>query len=451
MNPFKFALLLLIVRLCLIRNLFDSMQIFKGDILIYSDNPGADANENSYSFYEDGLLITENEKILYAGSAENTPFPINGLPVTSFPGKIITAGFVDTHIHYPQINMIASFGEQLLEWLERYAFPAEKKFADSSYAKIMADEFLRELHRNGTTTALVFSTVHSTSADALFTEAQKYNMALLTGKVLMDRNAPEWLTDTPETGYKESKILIDKWHKKGRLRYAVTPRFAITSSTEQLQLAGRILKEHHDVYMQTHLSENKKEIESVARLFPESSGYLDVYDRMGLATDHSVFAHCVHLTNNEYAVMKARNSAISFCPCSNMFLGSGLFNLNKARKHDVKLGLGTDVGGGNSFSILQNLNEAYKVAQLRNQKLHPIQAFYYATLGGAKALNLDHQIGTLKKDYYADFIVLNPGATNLMRLRLKNASTLTDKLFILMMMGDDRCIDAAFIAGHKVK
>lgn len=427
------------------------MQVFKGDILIYNENPGVDANENSYSFHEDGLLITKKDKILFAGSADHAPFPVSDLPVTSFTGKIITAGFVDTHIHYPQINMIASFGEQLLEWLERYAFPAEKKFKDSSYAKIMADEFLKELHRNGTTTALVFSTVHKSSADALFTEAQKHNMALLTGKVLMDRNAPEWLTDTPETGYNDSKALIEKWHKVDRLRYAVTPRFAITSSPEQLELAGRLLKEHPDLYMQTHLSENKKEIESVARLFPDSSGYLDVYDRMGLATDHSVFAHCVHLTDDEYTVMKARNSAIAFCPCSNMFLGSGLFNLNKARKHDVKMGLGTDVGGGNSFSILQNLNEAYKVAQLRSQKLHPIQAFYYATLGGAQALNLGHQIGTLKKDYYADFIVLDPGATDLMRLRLKNASTLTDKLFILMMMGDDRCVEAAYIAGRKVK
>lgn len=427
------------------------MQVFKGDILIYNENPGVDANENSYSFHEDGLLITKKDKILFAGSADHAPFPVSDLPVTSFTGKIITAGFVDTHIHYPQINMIASFGEQLLEWLERYAFPAEKKFKDSSYAKIMADEFLKELHRNGTTSALVFSTVHKSSAYALFAEAQKYNMALLTGKVLMDRNAPEWLTDTPETGYNDSKSLIEKWHKVDRLRYAVTPRFAITSSPEQLELAGRLLKEHPDVYMQTHLSENKKEIESVARLFPDSSGYLDVYDRMGLATDHSVFAHCVHLTDDEYTVMKARNSAIAFCPCSNMFLGSGLFNLNKARKHDVKMGLGTDVGGGNSFSILQNLNEAYKVAQLRSQKLHPIQAFYYATLGGANALNLSHKIGTLKKDYYADFIVLDPGATDLMRLRLKNASTLTDKLFILMMMGDDRCVEAAYIAGIKVK
>lgn len=427
------------------------MQFFKGDIFYFLDNPGTDVNKESYRFVRDGLLVVDDRKIIYAGSPDNLPVEVRQDQIKDYSGKIITAGFVDTHIHYPQIGMIASYGEQLLEWLERYAFPAEAKFAERAHAEMMATEFLSELFRHGTTSALVFSTVHAQSADALFKEAEKHRMSLLTGKVLMDRNAPDYLRDTPETAYSESKKLIEKWHKRDRLRYAVTPRFAITSSPAQLQTAGRLLKEHSDVYLQTHLSENQKEIETVASLFPDSEGYLDVYDRFGLAGDKSVFAHCVHLSDREFDVMKARDSAIALCPCSNMFLGSGLFNLDKMRQRDIKLGIGTDVGGGNSFSVLMNLNEAYKVTQLRGQKLNPLQAFYYATLGGARSLSLDHQIGSLQEGNYADFIVLNPAATPLMKLRLKNAATLIDRLFILMMMGDDRCIDATFVAGKKVK
>lgn len=427
------------------------MRFYQGDILVYHDDPGDDMNAGAFDFYVDGILAVDHGKIVYSGPKDATPFAIDEGQLITYPNRILLAGFVDTHIHYPQIGMIASYGEQLLQWLEKYTFPAESRFSDNAYARAIAQEFIRELFRNGTTSALVFSTVHASSADILFEEALKSDMCLITGKTLMDRNAPDYLLDTPETAYSESKALIEKWHRNGRLRYAVTPRFAVTSTGEQLQAAGRLLREHPDVYMQTHLSENKLEIETVAKLFPDSNGYLDVYDRYGLAGDRSVFAHCVHLRDDEFEVMKARDSAIAYCPCSNLFLGSGLFDLEKARDVGIRMGIGTDVGGGNSFSVLMNLNEAYKVAQLRGQKLNPLQAFYYATLGGAKALSVDDALGTLKKGRYADFIVLNPTATPLMQLRMKNATTLTDRLFVLMMMGDDRCVEATYIAGKKVR
>ncbi len=427
------------------------MDLFQGDILTYHADPEEPARESAYSFFPDGILAVDDGRIVYCGKKENVPFSTENHPIHDYSGQLIMAGFVDTHIHYPQIGMIASYGEQLLEWLQRYAFPEEMKFADRAYAAMMAREFTNELFRNGTTTALVFSTVHPGSADALFEEAMKREMCLLTGKILMDRNAPEPLTDTPESAYHESRKLIEKWHGKGRLRYAVTPRFAITSSREQLEAAGRLLKEFPDVYLQTHLSENPREITSVAELFPESGGYLDVYDRYGLAGPKSVFAHCVHLTDDEFRVMKERDAAIACCPCSNLFLGSGLFDFEKAFSHGIRTGLGTDVGGGNSFSVLMNLNEAYKVAQLRGQQLNPIRAFYLATLGGARALSLEQEIGTLNPGNYADFIILNPRTTPLMKLRMKQATTLTDTLFTLMMMGDDRCVTGTWVNGKRVK
>lgn len=425
------------------------MNLYSGNVLIYHSDPGTDIDPDAFSYYPDGVLITNEDRVVFAGSKEEAP-NVSITAHTDYSGCLILAGFIDTHIHYPQIGMIASYGEQLLEWLQKYAFPEEKKYENREYASKMAKEFIKELFSNGTTTALVFSTVHPQSAHALFSEAQKYGMCLITGKTLMDRNAPDYLCDTPERAYHESKGLIEQWHGKGRLKYAVTPRFAITSSEEQLQVAGKLMEEYPDIYMQTHLSENLKEIETVKHLFPENKGYLDVYDANGLAGSKSIFAHCVHLTDEEFKVMKERDSAIAFCPCSNLFLGSGLVDLDKIRSHDIKTGIGTDVGGGNSFSILLNLNEAYKVAQLNNQPLNPVQAFYYATLGGAKALSIHHEAGTLKEGYYADFMVLDPKATPLMKLRMERTETLIDLLFILMMMGDSRCVKATYVAGECV-
>lgn len=405
--------------------------------------------EQAYRYFEDGLLVVENGKIIDVGEHMETIAKHNGdMKMINYQDKIITAGFVDTHIHYPQTGMIASYGEQLLDWLENYTFPEEERFKDPEYAAKVAKIFLDELASNGTTTALVFGTVHKQSVDVFFQEAKRRDLRMICGKVLMDRNAPEYLTDTPESGYKDSKDLIEKWHGNGRLSYAVTPRFAPTSSPEQLATVGQLLKEYPSVYMHTHLSENKQEIEWVKSLFPEREGYLDVYDHYGLLHQRSVFAHGVHLSDCECQRLSDTGSAIAFCPTSNLFLGSGLFDLTHLEEYGVRVGMGTDVGAGTSFSLMQTMSEAYKVMQLQQQKLHPVKSLYQATLGGAKALYLDDKIGSLEVGKEADFVVLEPNATTLMKFRMQQAKTLEEKLFVLMSLGDDRTVHATYINGN---
>lgn len=407
--------------------------------------------ERSHEYFEDGLLVVADGKVAQIGhAAELLPTLAAGTEVVEYPNALITPGFVDTHIHYPQTGMIASYGEQLLDWLETYTFPTERAFADKAHAGEVAEVFLNELLRNGTTTALVFGSVHKESVDAFFEACEKRNLRMIAGKVLMDRNAPDYLTDTAETGYADSKELIERWHGKGRLHYAVTPRFAPTSTPEQLALAGQLFKEYPDLYMHTHLSENRKEIEWVRELFPERQGYLDVYDHHGLIGARSVFAHGVHLCDEECQRLGETGSAVAFCPTSNLFLGSGLFDLEKVEGFGVRVGLGTDVGAGTSFSQLQSLNEAYKVMQLQGKKLDPFKSLYLATLGGARALYLDDRIGNLQPGKEADFVVLDYQATPLIDYRMRQARTLEEKLFALTILGDDRAVKETFAAGVSV-
>ncbi|WP_261842291.1 guanine deaminase [Aliamphritea ceti] len=407
--------------------------------------------EASYEYFDDGLLIVTNGKVQAAGDAETLLAELSpDTPVTQYENALLCPGFIDTHIHYPQTGMIASYGEQLLDWLNNYTFPTEQHFSDAEHASEVANIFLNELTRNGTTTALVFGTVHPESVDAFFTEAEQRNLRMIAGKVMMDRNAPDYLTDTPQSSYEDSKALIERWHGKGRLHYAVTPRFAPTSSDEQLTMAGQLLKEYPDLYMHTHLSENKQEIEWVKELFPEQSGYLDVYDHHELLGKRSVFAHGVHLCDSECKRLAETESALAFCPTSNLFLGSGLFDLPKMEAEKVKVGLGTDVGGGTSFSILQTLNEAYKIMQLQGHKLNPFKSLYLATLGGAEALCLEDKIGSFAKGNEADFVVLDYHATPLMEYRMQQAKTIEERLFVLMMLGDDRAIRETFAMGASV-
>ncbi|KIL04677.1 guanine deaminase [Stutzerimonas stutzeri] len=407
--------------------------------------------ERSHEYFEDGLLVVADGKVAQIGhAAELLPTLAAGTEVVEYPNALITPGFVDTHIHYPQTGMIASYGEQLLDWLETYTFPTERAFADKAHAGEVAEVFLNELLRNGTTTALVFGSVHKESVDAFFEACEKRNLRMIAGKVLMDRNAPDYLTDTAETGYADSKELIERWHGKGRLHYAVTPRFAPTSTPEQLALAGQLFKEYPDLYMHTHLSENRKEIEWVRKLFPERQGYLDVYDHHGLIGARSVFAHGVHLCDEECRRLGETGSAVAFCPTSNLFLGSGLFDLEKVEGFGVRVGLGTDVGAGTSFSQLQSLNEAYKVMQLQGKKLDPFKSLYLATLGGARALYLDDRIGNLQPGKDADFVVLDYQATPLIDYRMRQARTLEEKLFALTILGDDRAVKETFAAGVSV-
>ncbi|SMF02942.1 guanine deaminase [Pseudobacteriovorax antillogorgiicola] len=428
---------------------FAKTKRFRASILHFVNDPAkVEKVESSYEYFEDGLLTVRNGKVV---SVEPYSRKVHGRRgVKDYRGKLIVPGFVDTHIHFPQTEMIAAYGEQLLEWLETYTFPTEKQFEDKAYADKIAKFFLEQLVSNGTTTALVFGTVHPQSVDALFEAAETINMRLVAGKVMMNRNAPNYLLDTAKSSYDDSKALIQKWHGKGRNLYAITPRFAPTSTPEQLTLAGKLKAEFPDVYVHTHLSENLNEIEWVKSLFPERAGYLDVYDHYGLTGDKSVFAHSIHLTDDEWATFAETDSVISFCPTSNLFLGSGLFKLHVAEKNGVRVGLGTDVGAGTSFNQLQTLNEAYKIMQLQGKKLSAFKGLYLATLGGAESLSIDHLIGNFKEDKEADFVVLNWDATKLQKLRMSRSTTLEDRLFALMMLGDDRNIEATYVDGRKV-
>ena len=428
----------------------NTTKAFRGEILHFLSDPAKD-EANSYQHFADGVLVVKNGLVDYLGDAQDIlPTLADDVEVTVHDHGLLMPGFIDTHIHFPQTEIIGSYGEQLLEWLDTYTFPTEAQFGDKDFALPRAQFFLDQLLQNGTTTALVFGTVHPESVDAFFERAEKMNLRMICGKVMMDRNAPDNLTDTAQSSYDESKALIEKWHGKGRLHYAVTPRFAPTSTSEQLHKAGQLLKEYPDVFMHTHLSENENECAWVKDLFPECENYLDVYDQHGLLSKRSVFAHGIHLCDSEYQRLSDTDSSLSYCPTSNLFLGSGLFNLKKAEAYNVDVGLGTDVGGGTSFSQLQTLNEAYKIQQLRGEKLTALKSFFLATLGGAQALDLESKIGNFEQGKEADFVVLDYQSTDLMRVRMNKSKDLLERLFVMTTLGDDRAIKATYVMGEQM-
>lgn len=428
------------------------LKAYRGELLHFLADPSKVNEQDSYQYFEDGLLIIKDGLVAQIGSYEDLITTLDvSVDIIYYENGLIMPGFIDTHVHYPQTEMIASYGEQLLEWLENYTFPFEDKFSDIAHGKRVAEFFLSQLLDAGTTTALVFGTVHKESVDAFFTVAQQKKLRMICGKVLMDQNCPDYLSDTAQSGYEDSKALIEKWHKVDRLQYAITPRFAPTCSREQLDLAGKLLDENPSVYLHTHLSENKAEISWVKELFPKSKNYLDVYDKSQLLGRRSVFAHGVHLHDSECQRLSESQSAIAFCPSSNLFLGSGLFNLTQAIQFDVNVGLGTDVGAGTSLSMLRTMNEGYKTQQLRNDKLSPFQSFYLATLGGAISLDLEGVIGNFTLGAEADFIVLDYHGTPLMERRIKHCHTISEKLFVLSMLGDERHVKATYIMGDMFK
>lgn len=419
-------------------------------VLHFLDDP--DKGAQSWEYFDDGGLLVESGCITACGPAETLLKQLpEGCEIRDLSGKLIVPGFIDTHVHYPQLEVMAGCGVQLLDWLEQYTFPAEARFSDPEYARDIAELFLDQCLNNGTTTALVFGTVAPQSVDAFFEAAHKRNMRMIGGKVMMDRNAPDYLLDTPQSSYEDSKKLINRWHNKGRLSYAVTPRFAPTSSSGQLTLAGRLLREHEGLYLHTHLSENPKEIAWVQELFPDSKHYLDVYDQHGLLGPRSVFAHSIHLCEQSWDRMAESDSSIACCPGSNLFLGSGLFSFSNAQNKNIRVGLGTDVGGGTSLCLLNTMKDAYQVSQLSENTISPLQAFYLATLGGARALHLDDRIGSFKIGNEADFLVLNPEATPLLKFRTEKTKTLEELLGVLMVMGDDRVIEKAIIMGQETR
>lgn len=424
----------------------------RGRLLSFRRAPVEPGDTGSYAHIPDGLLLIADGRIAavgaYADLKDRVPA---GVTVAHHPDGLILPGFIDTHIHFPQTQVIASYGAQLLDWLETYTFIEEQKYADPDHAAAGAAFFLDELLRNGTTTAVAYGSVHPQSVEALFTEAERRGAGLIAGKVMMDRHAPAALTDTAERGYADSKALIDRWHRRGRQRYAVTPRFAITSTEAQLAAAGTLLREHPGVHMQTHLSENHDEIATVRRLFPTARDYTDVYDRFGLLGPTSLFGHCIHLSEAEMIRLSESGSVAVFCPTSNLFIGSGLFDRaalsNPARP--VRHALATDVGGGTSYSMLRTAGEAYKVLQLRGQNLPALAAFDLMTRGNAEALGMADEIGVLEPGRWADLVVLESRATPAMRHRMMTIDgDLEEELFVLMTLGDDRAVTHTYLRGE---
>lgn len=421
------------------------LKAFRAEILSVPHDPLI-AGSEGVRHEPDGLLVVEDGIVVARGPYHAMITRFSGLEVEDCRGRLMVPGFVDTHIHYPQTERIAAYGLQLLGWLEQHIFPAERAFADAPHARDVADFFLGELLRHGTTSALVFATVHAGSVDALFEAAVARNMRIASGKVLMDLG-PDGLRDTPETARGESEALIGKWHGRQRLTYAVTPRFALTSSDRQLAVAGELLAAHPGTLLHTHMSENVDEIAAVLGRFPQANDYLDVYDRFGLVSDRSIFAHGIHLSDQECCRLHDSGAGVALCPTSNLFLGSGLFDLAKLDAHGVKLGLGTDVGAGTSFSMLSTMGEAYKVCQLRSNPLDPLRALHLATAGGAAMLGMGTQVGSLSEGQEADFLLLDHAATPLSARRCAGLP-LAERLFAMQILGDDRFVARTYIAGR---
>lgn len=424
----------------------------RGRLLTFEDDPARAGAAASHRYLADGLVRIEDGLIAATGPAEELlPTLPPGAPVDHHPDALILPGLIDAHLHYPQTRVIASYGAQLLEWLQKYTFVEEQKFKDPAHAEAVAGFFLGELLRNGTTTAAVYCTVHPESVEAFFAESARRNTRMIAGKVMMDRNAPPGLLDTPESGYRDSKALLARWHGKGRQLYAITPRFALTSSEAQLAAASTLAREHPDAHLQTHLAENPEEIATVRRLFPDDPSYTAVYHRHGLLGPRALLGHCIHLEESEVELLARTGSVAVFCPTSNLFIGSGLFDRARLAAAEVRVALATDVGGGTSYSMLRTAAEAYKVLQLRGQNLPALDAFYLLTLGNARALSLDDRIGRLAPGYEADLVVLDARATPAMDHRMESvAGELEEELFVLMTLGDDRAVRATYVAGERV-
>ncbi|MDO8651023.1 MAG: guanine deaminase [Undibacterium sp.] len=425
------------------------LQAYRASVLHFTCDPAF--HQDAHVWHEDGLLIIRDGKVQaagdYAGLKNTLP---EGLSVQDYRGKIILPGFIDTHVHYPQTDMIASSAPGLLPWLETYTFPTERQFSDPAHASEVARFFLDELLRCGTTTAMVYCTVHPESVDAFFTESEARNLRMVAGKVMMDRNCPEFLRDTAESGARESEALIKKWHQRGRQLYAITPRFAPTSSDAQMHLAGELARAYPDTYLQTHVAENTDEVAWVKALYPQARSYIDVYDHFGMLRPRAMFGHCIWLDDADRARMVETQSAGAICPTSNLFLGSGLFDFARADAQHLALSLATDVGGGTSFCMLQTMNEAYKVARMGGSHLPALRLFYLATLGAARSMQLEGVIGNFVAGAEADFIVLDPQATPLLARRTARTGSLEELLFVLALLGDDRTVAATYAAGRQV-
>lgn len=425
--------------------------ILRGRVLTFMDEPSGPDDRDAFSYVEDGAVAICDGIIVARGAFEDVAASTGYERIVDHRPHILMAGFIDTHIHFPQVQIIGSWGEQLLDWLNNYTFPAELQYGDGAHCEAMAGAFFDQLVDHGTTTAVAFCSVHIQSADAYFAEAHRRGMCMMGGKVMMDRNAPVGLMDDPQSGYDDTVELIKRWHGVDRLRYAISPRFAITSTPAQMEAAGTLAEENPDCLVQTHLSENQAEIAYAKELYPDARDYLDIYESYGLLNENLLLGHAIHLTDREVNALADSGAHPVHCPTSNLFLGSGLFNLQRLAERGIDCGIATDVGAGTSYSMLQTASEGYKVLQLQQQAMHPLKSFHWITRGNARVLGMEEKIGTLEVGSEADVVVLNSSATSAMALRMQRCNDLSEELFVLQTMGDDRAIDQVYIAGVASK
>jgi guanine deaminase len=425
-----------------------NMQAYRAAILRFADDQSA-------VFETDGLLVVgpdaSGRQVVravgdYATLAPNFP----GVAIEHRPGRIIAPGFIDLHIHFPQTDVIGSPAPGLLPWLENYTFPHESRFADEVHSQELATFFVDELLRHGVTSALAFATSHPSSVNALMAEAQRRGMRLIAGKVLQDRHSPDGVRDETEKSLVDTETLINRWHGVDRLGYAITPRFAPSCSEAQMRGAGELAAKYPDVWVQSHVAENLDEVRWARELYPKSRSYLAIYDDFGLMRERAIYAHCIHFDEEDRALMRSTGAAAAVSPTSNLFLGSGFFDYEGARRVGFKHGLASDVGGGTSFSPFHTMLAAYYVGREGQTKqgvsLSPQNLWWQHTAGAARALGLDGVVGNLQPGCEADFVVLNPSATPLLARKTSQAASLDELLFSLIVLGDDRCIDRVAIA-----
>jgi guanine deaminase len=424
-------------------------RILRGRVLSFVEEPQARDDRASYRLIEDGAVTIVDGIISAVGTFD--PASAAGADIIDHRPNLILPGFIDAHIHFPQMQVIGAYAAALLEWLNTYTFIEEQRFGDPAHAARIAGRFFDELVRHGTTTAAAYCSVHPQSVDAFFTAAAERNMLMVGGKVMMDRNAPVALRDTAQSGYDDTKVLIGKWHGKGRAHYAITPRFAITSTHEQMAAAEALAREFPDLHIQTHVSENLAEIAFANELYPNYGDYVGIYEKFHLLGPKTLLGHCIHLSHRETEVLADTGAVAVFCPTSNLFIGSGLFDYERLHQHGVRIATATDVGGGSSYSMLRTMDEGYKVMQLRGQRLNPLRSFYHLTLGNARAMSLDHRVGQLTPGMEADIVVLDSSATPQMRLRMETVDSLEQELFLLQTCGDDRAIAETYVMGEPQK
>ena len=428
--------------------------LIRGRLLSFLRAPDNATDDGSYRYESDGGILVEDGLIKAVGSyADIRAQAGDGVTEIDHRPHLILPGLIDCHVHFPQMQVIASYAANLLEWLNTYTFPEECRFVESAHAERIAGLFFDELLRNGTTTAVAYCSVHKTSADAFFAESLKRGTRMIAGKVMMDRNAPQGLLDTPQTGYDETRAVIEQWHGKGRNHVAITPRFAITSTHQQMEMTQALAREFPDLHIQTHLSENHDEISYTCSLYPDARDYTDIYAHYGLLGPKTLLGHAIHLSEREADALSEAGSVAVHCPTSNLFLGSGLLPLKALKRRDkpVRIAVATDVGGGSSYSMLKTMDEAYKIQQLLGERLNPLESWHHMTLGNAEALSLSDRIGTLEPGTDADLVVLDAAATPAMRLRMETVKSVSEELFLLQTSGDDRSVVETYVAGKAMK